>query len=171
VPIRRVRNAKREGEQMTSPSVQAAPEYWADPPDVELCGECEWCHDARPRFEGILDGIDGDRARLQEPERFAYTSRGLYLHRTTCRKVQAVISRQPARPEGGEYLRLLTKWAHEHHDYHSPDGWERYDGYEDVEVMSMERAQRWADDLRGPQGGRNYTTCKICRPVPIDSNT
>lgn len=147
------------------------PEYWADPPEVDLCGKCGWCHEAKPHFDAILAGIESDRARVQESERFPYACRGSFLHRTACRKVAQVVSRRPARPEGEEYLRLWTKWAHEDHDYRSPVALSRYSAYQDMDVMSVEEAQRWADYLRGPQGGRNYTTCKICKPTPIDSNT
>ncbi|MFF8992551.1 hypothetical protein ACF09H_21950 [Streptomyces sp. NPDC014983] len=130
----------------------------------ELCGRCIWCCEAQAKFDRVLDGADSLWARYQDPEQFSYTASGSYLHRTTCGRVRRQMPAEHVRPEGEAYDRALQKWAHEHHDYNSPEAEERYSSHLRLYVMSPAAARQWIAANTGPRGGRNYRLCKECRP-------
>ncbi|MFI1226273.1 MULTISPECIES: hypothetical protein [unclassified Streptomyces] len=130
----------------------------------EPCGGCIWCHEAKPKFDRVLDGADYLRVSYQDPEQFSYTATGNYLHRTTCSYVRRRMPADHVRPEGEAYARALQKWAHEHHDYNSPEAEERYSPHLRLYIMSPARARQWIAENTGPRGGRNYRLCKECRP-------
>ncbi|HWU10653.1 MAG TPA: hypothetical protein VN520_30555 [Streptomyces sp.] len=135
-----------------------------EPEPEEPCEGCIWCRMAKAKFDRVLDGADYSWACYQDPEQFSYTASGSFLHRTTCSRVRRRMPAEHVRPEGEAYDRALQKWAHEHHDYNSPEAEERYSPHLRLYIMSPARARQWIAENTGPLGGRNYRLCKECRP-------
>ncbi|OIJ95391.1 hypothetical protein [Streptomyces colonosanans] len=128
------------------------------------CGRCAMCLEAQPMFDQVLDGADYSWACYQDPEQFSYTAIGSYLHRTTCAHVRRQMPTDHVRPHGEAYDRALQKWAHEHHDYNSPEAEERYSPHLRLYIVNPARARQWTAANIGPRGGRDYRLCKACRP-------
>ncbi|MFJ6608198.1 hypothetical protein [Streptomyces lydicus] len=119
-------------------------------------GDCEECTQSEEAFVRY-DAAKRERAsKARDHADYPYIVTGRLAHATSCRHV-ADVARYVGvhdRSQEDRFRSLLKQYTHRNKSLIEPDH----------EPLDWDGLERWAAARTGPQGGRYYRACKVCRP-------
>jgi hypothetical protein len=115
-------------------------------------GDCDICKAAEDAFRRSAAEAQARIDKARDPDNYPYILMGRTAHLTVC--THASPSRWAGQPaDEAEFRRRLKGFAHK-------EGISEYQG----EPVDWDGLLRWSEANIGPQGGRYYRACKVCKP-------
>lgn len=115
-------------------------------------GDCDTCQAAENAFRRAAAASQARINKARDPENYPYTIMGRTAHLTGCTHASPSRWAGEAADEA-EFRQRLKSFAHK-------EGLSEYTG----EPVDWDGLVRWAEANTGPQGGRHYRACKVCKP-------